>query len=474
MIIHWSRLFKPTLADKDKARQQFILNILLVGAIFLSFIGFIKNLLTWIQSLPAYAEGSGLPPYATFGFFLFFVFLFYLSKKGYIRVSAFILIFFLYVITFLTLIYWGADVPQGILTCALIIVMSGILLGTKYAFWWSGVICISLVIVSYIQVSHIFMPHALWKKYPLEMGDSVVSVATLGIIAMISWLFNHEIEKALRRAKESEFALLNERDHLEITVEQRTVALRKMQMEKMVQVYRFAEFGKLASGIFHDLATPLTLVSLNINKLLSIQDKSVKKEQLSEIKIALDQANLGIKRLEEFLALARKQIQNNEFEEIFSITDEIQQTLQVLSYKTYEKNVTIDFDTKEKMQIYGNPIKFHQIMTNVIANAIDSYPPARSLKSKRRIEITAKREKNAVQIMVSDNGKGIKKEHLSKIFDPFFTTKGVRGTGIGLSISKDIIERSFHGEMKVSSQSDKGTQVFITLSLKKERKRKVI
>ncbi|MEK7572120.1 MAG: HAMP domain-containing sensor histidine kinase [Patescibacteria group bacterium] len=475
MIKHyWSRLVLANVVNKDKARRQFILHILLIGCITLSFIAFLKNSLAYIQNIIAISENSVLPPYITFSFFLFFLFLFILSKKGRIRTAAFLLLLFLYIGSMYPLIRWGADLPQALLICSLLIVMAGILLGTKSALFTTGIVSSSLLLITFLQVNKIYPPNVLWKKYPLEMGDTIVSIVTLGIIALVSFLFNRELAKALRRAQYSERALRRERDNLEVTVEQRTAELRQTQVDKMTQFYRFAEFGKTASGLFHDLANPLTLVSLNITKLLSLQDSPLKTQQLTEIKTALDRANFGIEKLKDFLDSARKQIQNTDTRESFSLREEIEQVILVLAHKAPEKNVTISFLPGEDFVTYGNPIKFHQVVANIIANAIDAYPPIRNKKHTRKVTITLEKHAETVRISIQDTGKGIKSSDLQRIFDPFFTTKGLHGTGIGLTISKDIIEKSFHGQITMESSSGKGTTVVITFSLVKKRKLKKI
>jgi signal transduction histidine kinase len=270
---------------------------------------------------------------------------------------------------------------------------------------------------------------------------------------MLSWLFNQEIEKSLHRAQQSEADLKKERDQLEITVERRTQELRQVQMEKIAQLYRFAEFGKSASGIFHDLANPLNLVSLNLER-LSSKNRSQEKAEIEEM---LKRAIEGTQRMESFVRAARKQVQNADITQVFDIQQEIVQSIHLLEYKAKSKQIAIEYKpSSEKISITGNPIKFSQIMMNLISNAIDSFEEATT--TKRKVIIKNKVQNNKIMITIEDTGKGIDPANIAKIFEPFFTTKSFdTGTGIGLSITKTIIEKDFKGKITVVSRLNSGS-----------------
>ena len=105
-----------------------------------------------------------------------------------------------------------------------------------------------------------------WDIKP-TFGSILVTIVILEIIVLVSWLSNKEIEKALKRAKRSEIALKKERDGLEIEVERRTEELKKAQLEKLTIFYRFSNYGRIAAGLFHDIANPLTQVSLSLSRI---------------------------------------------------------------------------------------------------------------------------------------------------------------------------------------------------------------
>jgi len=161
-------------------------------------------------------------------------------------------------------------VPQSLLIYSLTIIMTGILLSTRAAFIMLLIISAYLFVITYIQINQVINIQTYWKRFDLGYIDSTIHVVTLSIITLISWLSNREIEKSLHRARTSEAALKKERDMLEVRVVQRTKELQKAQLDKMIHLYRFADFGRLASGLLHDLVSPLTTVALNLDHLQSL------------------------------------------------------------------------------------------------------------------------------------------------------------------------------------------------------------
>jgi two-component system C4-dicarboxylate transport sensor histidine kinase DctB len=286
-------------------------------------------------------------------------------------------------------------------------------------------------------------------------------VIILGIISVVSWLFNRESEKALKRARDSEYALKKQKDQLEIVVEKRTGQLKLAQIKEMEHVYRFAEFGRMASGLFHDLVEPLNLVSLNLD-MLNEKNEELKQQ---EIKRLVERAVIGTKRLEKFVIAARKQMQNQEVLQVFSLKNEINQIIEILLYKAQKAHVKVAFIAEKDIATFGNPIKFNHVITNLIINALDSYDS--EIKRDKRIEIVLQESNKHAKLNIHDWGIGIPTNNLSRIFDPFFTTKNInKGTGIGLVICQNIINNDFEGIIEVDSNKKTGTNFTITFPIR--------
>lgn len=457
----YSKLIEPKSKDKDIRRREFILNILLVTTIVFSGL---FNITTW-YSIVTSANYQGTPAIIAFLGVLFFAFLLFLSRSGFSRYAAYLLIAAYFLPTIYTIYNWGVELPQGLLTLALIIVLAGVLVSSRFAFESALIISLILLIFTFYQTDGITSPKLYWKPDPLEMSDAIEFSITFIVIAVISWLSNRETEKSLKRARESEKKLKEERDQLEVRVEERTEELRKAQFEKVRQLYRFAEFGRLSSGLFHDLTNHLSALFLGLEKI-----DSSGKEKAQTIQEDLRRVQTTRGKLEDFMDAVSKQLRHQDTKKTFSLNKEIAQTVQILRYEAEKKGIDVRCVGHDKIVTSGDPIKFTQVVTNLVANAIDSYEKAdASDQHSRKIRIILEKIGQKARLSVCDWGPGIPQKIIHKIFDPFFTTKkSHRGTGIGLSSTKEIVEKDLGGSIKVSSKEGEGSKFIVEFSIKKE------
>lgn len=449
-------LSKPKSSSEDSRRKEFILNILLLGTLALTAMMSLISLINLIRTRSLY---NGLPVIMIFSVFLLFLLIYTASRFKHNRFAAFSFVCVYYVPTIYTAYRWGIEVPEVLLLNVLIIVMSGVLVGTGFSFFTTLLSSSIFFGLTYLSNNKIISPDSAWKSQNLNAGDVMVLAITLFIIAIVSWLSNREIERSLKRARKSERELKKERDQLEIKVEERTKELNKAQIEKMTQLYRFAEFGRLSSGIFHDLINPMTALSLNLERL-----KAIEKKEVTDAQVYLEHAFAATKRMEDFIIAIRKQIQKEETKKNFSITEEIIQTMQILNYRSSNAKVDIIFSpTTDNIEIYGDSVRFSQIILNLISNAIDSYDNLD--KKEKRVLVSLKQTKDLIMITIKDSGCGIEAENISKIFDPFYSTKHGfdKGMGIGMSSTKNIIEKTFNGTITVESEPGKGSTFEVLL-----------
>lgn len=449
----WRIFVKPRSETEDSQRHEYILNILLLSSIILSGAALLLHILNrWIN----YHSFHTGPLSVLILVFAGFLGLYALSRFGLSTYASLVLIAIYLAAGIYTAFISGVENPQVLLLAALIIVMSGILVGTRFLTLMTILVAGAVLITGNLQLHYTRIPSRYFRLDSLDSVELITYAITLVIIMIILWLHNREIERSLARAHFAEGALKNERDNLEITVAKRTQELKQAQMEKMIDLYRFAEFGRLTSGLLHDLVNPLTSVSVNLEQL------NTKKRSL-----IVERALEGTKRMERFIEAARKQIQNQEVKVRFSATHEAAQVVDLLEYRARQDQIKLELLATKHVYLYGNPIKLHKLMTNLIINAIDSYDLVSSRRNRRVVSIGLSQEKGAVVLVVRDSGSGISKEHLPHIFEPFFTTKSVeKGTGIGLAMCKDIVEKDFEGTIAVESQKDHGTTFTITLAIK--------
>ncbi len=230
-------------------------------------------------------------------------------------------------------------------------------------------------------------------------------------------------------------------------------------VERFTQLYLFAEFGKMTSGLFHDLISPLTAI------LLQIEELKIHYNHPKKIQTLVDGAFESTKHLEIFLKNIRKQIQNQEEKQNFELAHEIQQAVSILSYRLKKNNIQVRLDVQTKSSVFGNAIRFHQIIINLLNNAIDAYA---GLNGPRFIDISLKKPKNTWKLLISDYARGIPEKEKKYIFQPLFTTKE-SGTGIsfGLCFVKYKIEKEFSGTIAIKNSKPRGTTFVVEFPCKK-------
>lgn len=467
----FEKFISPKSDDSDSARREYILNILLCGSILMMAAGFFLHVLGEAVCPRSYAEyqNNVLSIEAVFGILAFLILLYNLSRKGFFHIASYIFLFVLLLFSAYMNFRWGADLNASLLFYVLVIIMSSILINTRFSFIMTVLSSSIIFIAGYLQVNNKFSPNTYWRSEIFNMTDIVMFVVMFFIIAAISWLSNREIEKSLMRARKSEKELKEERDLLEMKVEERTRKIEEMQAEKMVQLYRFAEFGRLSSGIFHDLINPLNALVISVEKIKD-QDKST--NTINETKTYLDSAVLAARKMEDMISAVRKQITKQENNSMFSVNDEIKQVISVLAYKALKAGVEITFSSKDDIETFGDATKFNQAALNLVANAIESYMSNGTLEKtvniRQKASVALRKDGENAVFTVCDFGAGIPEENLEKMFEPFFSTKNGNGMGIGLSMVKRIVEKDFGGLIEAESVRGRGTVFTVVFKIKKD------
>jgi two-component system NtrC family sensor kinase len=238
---------------------------------------------------------------------------------------------------------------------------------------------------------------------------------------------------------------------------QRNLEERKRIEEKIHQSERLASIGQMASGVAHELNTPLS----NIRALSVLARKDLEKGKIDKGAILADFLDIS-KQVEKctliisgLLSFARPQSPKLK---ILNINDLVKETLSLVRIKSEKKGVEIRFEEDPHLphlRIDGHQTQ--QVFVNILLNAIDA------VEKGGKILIRSEAGNGTVSIKFKDNGEGIRPEHFKSIFDPFFTTKEVgRGTGLGLFVSYGII-KNHGGTIEVESKRGKGSLFKVAL-----------
>ena len=218
----------------------------------------------------------------------------------------------------------------------------------------------------------------------------------------------------------------------------------------MYQHARLASMGEMIGNIAHQWRQPLNALTLLIQsfgtKSLSGKlDQTFIDQQVKEgMRLAVSMSDT----IEDF----RNFFSPSKEKEHFSLSKSIHDTLEMSSFFCKDENIDITVNCDEDITIYGYANEFSQVILNFINNARDNFK-YKQMHDDKKIEITIKEvhgKHPTVNIYFADNGGGIEEHIIDRVFEPYFTTKHkATGTGIGLYMSKQIIEAQMSGEMTV-------------------------
>jgi len=228
--------------------------------------------------------------------------------------------------------------------------------------------------------------------------------------------------------------------------------------DEMLHTERMAGIGKLAADIAHQLNTPLGSILLSSQMLLDENGTVQTTEDLEKI---IRQTKRCKEVVNNLLDLSRK----NDDERIeFRLKPIIERTVDLLLIRCRSKGIRVEQELNPHLFIYGNPADLEQSFLNLIMNSIDAMPDGGMIS----IRSASYRDKKAI-IYIEDSGNGISRDIQEKIFDLFFSTKKFgQGTGLGLAMSRQIIE-GHGGTIEISSETDKGTMACIVLPMIMEK-----
>jgi PAS domain S-box-containing protein len=313
-------------------------------------------------------------------------------------------------------------------------------------------------------------------------------------VGNISPLNDNEFEPLISLAQAFSIAYLRYEDfnQLEIAKNQVEHALAELKatQSQLIQSEKMASLGQLTAGIAHEIQNPLNFVN-NFSELsnelmeemkeeLAVGNMQLANEIACDILQNLEKINHHGKRAADIvkgmLQHSRTSTGQKEPTEINALADEYLR----LSYhgmRARDKSFTADFKTEfdpNLPKINVIPQDIGRVLLNLINNAfyavaekqrrLQKTPTGPEENHKPTVTVSTKNLGEWIQISVIDNGPGIPEEIKNKIFQPFFTTKPTgEGTGLGLSLSYDIIVKLHGGEIKVNSALDAGTEFIIVL-----------
>ena len=233
----------------------------------------------------------------------------------------------------------------------------------------------------------------------------------------------------------------------------------KRTLEAAARSERLAALGRLASGVAHEIRTPLTSLKLFLQ---SVQDEiAVSAEQSEDYRIAMRQVARIETTINHFLDFARPQEPVLMEVDFVKLVDD---ALEVVQPRANQQEVEIEKRVEPALpEVRGDMHQLGEVLVNLLVNALEAMPDGGRLTIAVVPEPAEPAAPSAtrVRIDVSDTGPGIPNKDLDRLFEPFFTTKAA-GSGLGLAITSGIVERH-GGSVDVDTRPGAGTKFSVRL-----------
>lgn len=288
----------------------------------------------------------------------------------------------------------------------------------------------------------------------------------------------------MRENRELMFELRQMNERLEQRVQDRTSQLeranRRLTIERgeleralralndtqgqLIHAEKMASIGVLTAGVAHEINNPLAFLLPNFTCLEEscqrlvqgdVRDRARVGEEIQEL---LGDCREGLHRIRDIVKeLSFFSRRSDALERRVELGELVASVFKLLSNQMC--HVTMEHDVDDVASLCADPGQLRQVLLNLLINAGHAIPEDR----KGLIKVTAREVESRIEIRVADNGVGIPGTDFRKIFDPFYTTKPVgQGTGMGLAISRQLIER-MKGEIRVESVCGQGTTMVLEL-----------
>lgn len=240
---------------------------------------------------------------------------------------------------------------------------------------------------------------------------------------------------------------------LEVETAERVRMMEELRVKDrmLMQQSRMAAMGEMLGNIAHQWRQPLNVLGLRIQQLgLSYEFGEFSKEFLDD--------NIGkvmeiVQHLSQTIDDFRNLSMPDKKKMLFRVDQVVTKTVALIEESFKEQRISIEVSTTGEPQINGYPNEFGQVLLNILINARDALQERQTCDA--RVTVRSWTEEGRSVVTIADNACGIDEEIMGKIFDPYFTTKDLgKGTGVGLFMSKTIIEKNMGGRITAYNAGD--------------------
>jgi len=235
--------------------------------------------------------------------------------------------------------------------------------------------------------------------------------------------------------------------------------------EILLQQSKIATMGEMLENIAHQWRQPLSIISTSASGLqLNLEMKNFDEKILDEgLDNIIHTTNYLSQTIEDF----RDFFSNKKLVELFDVSSVIDKTLYLMTSRFTSSEINIQINKEKSSNVKGVKNELIQCLMNVFSNTRDEFEKKVSINHIKLLVINIYNDKDNVIIEILDNAGGIPDNIISKVFDAYFTTKEKSGTGIGLFMTKKIIEKSFNGKIEVKNKEfDYANKTYIGASFR--------
>ncbi len=316
---------------------------------------------------------------------------------------------------------------------------------------WNWVIAVGVYlddINKEIKKREIFLKERLKKRVS---NGIFVFLGFLIVAISFSALVSNKIEEFFKNYKLSLQKKSNDLIQLNNELEKRVQEELSKNREKeqiLVQKSKLIALGEMISNIAHQWRQPLSelstiLMSINFKYSMDKLEKDFMQKKVKEADVLIEYMSNTIDDFRYFF-MPRKN------KEKFHLNDSVQRVMNITGSVLKNNNIVVEINIDKNIVLETYLNEYEQVILNIISNAKDAL--IQSNIENPKINIYATEEEKSITLFIEDNAGGIKSSPISKIFEPYFTTKDDdHGTGIGLYMSKIIIEKNIKGKLKVSN-----------------------
>jgi signal transduction histidine kinase len=234
----------------------------------------------------------------------------------------------------------------------------------------------------------------------------------------------------------------------------RAVSERKRLQDQVRRTERVAELGTLASGMAHEIGTPMNVIHGRADYLMDrVTEEPIKRG----LRTIITQVERITKVMNQLLSFARRKAPQRIPLDLRKV---IEDGMEMFQERLARNQIRIKMEMAEPCpMVLADADQMSQVLLNLVMNALHAMPEGGTLR------VGLELERPMVKLTIVDTGHGIPSEAIGNIYDPFFTTKEFgKGTGLGLTVVKGIIEEH-QGSIVVESEEGKGTRFTVLLPM---------